>query len=122
MRDRVMPDQIHNYAHNNDWLVENLAYIGRVRDSIDLAKNLVELPRHPRYNTLDSRGSGKLGRERLFEFLPQYELWDELIALCHTPYLEPTDNEDDQVKRLRALGAAYLAKGNVEQGRRRLSR
>ena len=63
MRDRVMPDQIHNYAHNNDWLVENLAYIGRVRDSIDLAKNLVELPRHPRYNTLDSRGSGKLGAE-----------------------------------------------------------
>ncbi|HVX59034.1 MAG TPA: alkyl hydroperoxide reductase, partial [Pirellulales bacterium] len=105
MRDRVMPDQIHNYAHNNDWLVENLAYIGRVRDSIDLAKNLVELPRHPRYNTLNSRGSGKMGRERLFQFLPPYELWDELIALCHAPYLEPTDNEDDQVKRLRALGA-----------------
>ncbi|HEV3021239.1 MAG TPA: hypothetical protein VGX76_02185, partial [Pirellulales bacterium] len=31
IRDRLVPDQIHNYAHNNDWLVENLSFIGRVR-------------------------------------------------------------------------------------------
>jgi peroxiredoxin len=117
MRDRVMPDQIHNYAHNNDWLVENLSFVGRVRDAIDLAKNLAELPRHPRYNTLARGGSGKMGRNRLFQLLPQYELWDELIALCETPYLDPTDNQEEQVKRLRALGAAYLAKGDLEHGR-----
>ena len=117
MRDRVMPDQIHNYAHNNDWLVENLSFVGRVRDAIDLAKNLAELPRHPRYNTLARGGSGKMGRNRLFQLLPQYELWDELIALCQTPYLDPTDNQEEQVKRLRALGAAYLAKGDLEHGR-----
>lgn len=121
MRDRVMPDQIHNYAHNNDWLVENLGYIGRVRDAIDLAKNLVELPRHPRYNTLARGGSGKMGRNRLFQLLSQYELWDELIALCQTPCLAPTDNEDDQIKRLRALGAAYLAKGDLEHGRAQIA-
>src|SRR5688572_9479958 len=52
MRNRVLPDQIHNYAHNNDWLVRNLSYLGRVREGIDLTKNMVELPRHPKYNAL----------------------------------------------------------------------
>ena len=42
---RILPDQIHNFAHNNDWLVKNLDYIGRVHDAVDLAKNMIELPR-----------------------------------------------------------------------------
>jgi hypothetical protein len=42
---RVMPEQIHNYAHNNDWLVQDLVYVGRIHDAVDLAKNLIELPR-----------------------------------------------------------------------------
>ena len=41
MRDRVLPDQIHNYSHNNQWLVEDLEFIGRVHDAVDLAKNLI---------------------------------------------------------------------------------
>ena len=121
MRDRVMPDQIHNYAHNNDWLVENLSFIGRVRDALDLAKNLSELPRHPRYNTLARNGSGKLGRRRLFQVLAEYELWDELIALSQSQYPEPTDVFDEQVRRLRALGAAYLAINDLEQGKAQIT-
>ena len=121
MRDRVMPDQIHNYAHNNDWLVENLGFIGRVRDAIELAKNLSELPRHPKYNTLGRGGSGKMGRNRLFQLLSQYELWDELIALAQTQYLEPTDLHDEQVKRLRALGVAYLVKGDLDHGKAQIA-
>lgn len=121
MRDRVMPDQIHNYAHNNDWLVENLGFIGRLRDAIELAKNLSELPRHPKYNTLGRGGSGKMGRNRLFQLLSQYELWDELIALAQTQYLEPTDIQDEQVKRLRALGVAYLIKGDLDHGKAQIA-
>lgn len=117
MRDRVLPDQIHNYAHNNDWLVENLAFAGRVRDAIELAKNLIELPRHPRYNSLGGSGSSRMGRRRLFQFLSQYELWDELIALSQTPYLEPTDIEDEQVRHHREVGAAWLAKGDLSQAK-----
>ncbi|HVC98581.1 MAG TPA: peroxiredoxin family protein, partial [Pirellulales bacterium] len=117
IRDRVLPDQIHNYAHNNDWLVENLSFVGRVRDAVELAKNLTELPRHPRFNAPNGYGSGRMGRNRLFHVLQQYELWDELIALCQTPYLEPTDLEEEQVKRLRALGAGYLSVGKLEDGK-----
>ena len=105
MRDRVMPDQIHNFAHNNEWLIRNLVKIGRVQDAIDLAKNMQELPRHPKYNTLN-RGSSKLGRERLLLVLSSYRLWPELIELAETNYLEPTGDPELQVERLRHLGIA----------------
>jgi hypothetical protein len=31
MRDRVMPDQIHNFAHNNEWLIRDMIFVGRSR-------------------------------------------------------------------------------------------
>ena len=40
MHAHVLPDQIHNFAHNNDWLAKNLCNIGRVHDAIDLASPL----------------------------------------------------------------------------------
>jgi len=115
MRDRVLPDQIHNFAHNNEWLIRDLIFVGRMRDALDMAKNMCELPRHPKYNTL-SRGSANFGRLRLFEVLSRFEMWDELIALANTMYLEPTDNESEQVKRLRALGEAHYRLGQVAEG------
>ncbi len=114
MRDRVMPDQIHNFAHNNEWLIRNLNHVGRVADAIDLAKNMVELPRHPKYNHFDKRGSARYGRTRLLETLSRFELWDQLIALAETPYLAPTDSEDEQIVRLRYLGQAAFRSGNTE--------
>jgi peroxiredoxin len=121
MRDRVLPDQIHNFAHNNEWLIRDLIFVGRVHDAVSLAKNMIELPRHPKYNTLEKGGSYKFGRMRLFQTLSTYEMWDELIALCSTPYLEPTENQDEQVKRLRHLGVAYIRKGDLDQGRAQLA-
>lgn len=43
IRDRLLPDEIHNYAHNNEWLCRNLGFLGRVRDGLSLARNLGEL-------------------------------------------------------------------------------
>lgn len=115
MHDGVLPDQIHNFAHNNEWLIRNLMHVGRAQDALNLAKNMSELPRHPKYNSLD-RGSNKYGRERLVEVLRLFEMWDETIALAETPYLEPTDRPAEQVTRLRMLGMAWFRKGNPEQG------
>lgn len=126
IRDRVLPDQIHNYAHNNEWLTRNLSYVGRVHDAIELAKNLVELPRHPKYNTftrysVDAKkpdynardGSATYGRARLLDLLVRFELWDQLIELGGTMYLEPTDLPEAQARRARALGAAWFEKGDL---------
>ena len=115
IRDRVLPDQIHNYAHNNEWLIRDLGHVGRVHDALRLARNMIEIPRHPRFNTL-SNGSAHLGRLRLFEELARYEQWDELLALAETPYLEPTDLPAEQVKRMRYLGIALLRKGEIARG------
>lgn len=127
IRDRVLPDQIHNYTHNNDWLVESWSFNGRVKDAIALAKNLTELPRLMRTNSAlatqpsahpydYSRTSWTKGRSRLLSLLPKFELWDELIALAGTPYLEPTPFPEEQARLAAALGSAWFAKNDKRKG------
>src|SRR5688500_8525838 len=76
---------------------------------------MCDLPRHPKYNS-PTKGSANFGRLRLFDALSRFELWDELVALSSTPYLEPTDNENEQVKRLKALGEAHYRRGDAPGG------
>ena len=115
MHDRVLPDQISNFAHNNEWLIRNLMHVGRVQEALALAKNMIELPRHPKYNSLDERHSAKYGRERLMNVLERFELWEEAIELSSGPYLEPTDNADEQRKRLRLLGKSYAVTNQLAE-------
>ena len=114
MRDRVLPDQIHNYAHNQEWLVRNFMNLGRQKSALDLSKNLLELPRHPKNNSLTT-GSGKNGRDRLFQVLEGFELWDDVATLANTMYLEPTDVTAEQTKRLRLVGVAHYHRGEFPQ-------
>ena len=115
MRDLVLPDQIHNFAHNNEWLTRNLVNLGRADDALSLAKNMCELPRHPKYNTL-KKGSASYGRTRLFQVLKTFEMWDDVIALKDSPYLEETDINKEKLKRLRLIGNAYLFKKDLLNG------
>jgi peroxiredoxin len=122
IRDGVLPDQIFNYAHNNEWLIRDLAAVGRVNDAIELAKNMLDLPRHPKYNSLEkNEGSAHLGRERLVSTLVQYERWADLIALATGPYLPPLDTPEDKVQRARLLGRAQAELGNLTEARGQLS-
>ncbi len=114
MRDRVLPDQIHNFAHNNEWLIRNLIKVGRVDDALALAQNMLSLPRHPKYNTL-KKGSTKLGRERLLLTLNTYRLWPELIALAESGVIEATDDPLLQIETTRSLGLAHALNGNAQQ-------
>ena len=113
---RIMPEQIHNYAHNNDWLVKNLAYVGRVQDAVDLAMNLIELPR------LDATHSqaANLGRERLLETLVRFEMWGDLAALEGSVYLPKDEKPELEARRLAALGVAWFSSGKTEEGEREL--
>jgi len=119
IRDRVMPYEIHNYAHNNEWLVRDLAYVGRVRDAIELATNMIELPRHPKFNAATNRGSGaEYGRARLVDVLAQHEMWDEYVAACAPggPLAEDGDAEQ-RARKVRYLGVACAALGRAEEAR-----
>lgn len=114
MRDRVLPDQIHNFAHNNEWLIRNLLKVGRVTDALALAQNMLSLPRHPKYNSLN-KGSTKLGRERLLLTLSTYRLWPELVQLVETNVIEATDDPLLQIERTRYLGLACALSGQPQQ-------
>jgi peroxiredoxin len=122
LRDRVMPYRIHNYAHNNEWLIRNLVHVGRVRDAVQVAQNLIEIPRHPKLNAITAGSSAaSYGRERLFDTLVLYELWNDYIRLAETAYLDPGDSERQQVRRMSWLGAAHLSVGNRIQGGEQLA-
>ncbi len=125
---RIMPEQIHNYAHNNDWLVENLGFIGRVHDALDLAKNMIELPRLAPGHVLigkddypDARTGYAMGRKRLLDLLLSWERWEELLALDGTQYLEAFSDPVEEARRLRAIGVAAFQAGNKAKGEEKIA-
>ena len=115
MKDLVLPDQIHNFAHNNEWCIRNLIHIGRVHDAISLAQNMTELPRHPKYNHIGKNGSYKYGRQRLIDTLRTYQMHEQIITLSDTPYLTTSGDEKDDLNIQRALGSAHASLGHTEQ-------
>jgi peroxiredoxin/tetratricopeptide (TPR) repeat protein len=111
-RDRTMPFDIHNYAHNNQWLCTSLSHIGRVRDAITVARDLVEQPRDPKRNNKTDGGSPQRnGRARWSELLVRYELWDDLIAVTEAEDLDWSDIPLEKKERAHTLGIAYAHKG-----------
>ena len=87
--------------------------IGRIRDAVELAKNMIELPQHPKFNALGGRGSASLGRDRLLGVLTTYRLWPQLIELANSVYLEPTTDEIRQDERNAWLAIAHSQSGNM---------
>ena len=123
MKDRVMPDQIHNYAHNNEWLCRNLATLGRAGEAVALARNMISLPRHPKYNTLAKRGgSASHGHRRLLSALEQFELWKELADLCDSGELEAMEDPNESRRRLQLLGVAHFKNGHLKKGEEVIAR
>ena len=116
-RDWVMPDQIHNFAHNNEWLIRNYMHVGRVHAAIAMAQNMISMPRHPKYNTLDKSGTAQRGRQRLFDVLRQFAMWPELIELAQSPFLLESDATSlAEIERRRYLAEAYFRLPDVTAG------
>lgn len=118
IRDRIMPDQIHNYAHNNEWLIRNWIHVGRPNAALQLAKNMIELPRHPRYNSAGGSGSSSFGRQRLFAVLRTFRLWEVAFQLADSPYLRGAEGSPtaDEAQMLR--GIAAFETGRLEEGQK----
>lgn len=116
MRDVIMPDRIHNYAHNNEWLIRNWMFLGKIDDAIALSKNMIELPRHPEYNMIEGSGSASYGRQRLFAALSNFQRWEQMLELCSSPYLkDPDDAEYSQDAVLAWRGIALAQLGRSEE-------
>lgn len=92
----------------NEWLNRSLRKAGRARYAIELAKNAIEIPRHPRWNGPDiASSSAQYGPGYLLATLDEFELWEELIALSSSPYFDEQVDEAQQVERAYLLGKAH---------------
>lgn len=113
---RLLPDQIHNYAHNNEWLVRNWIFTGQAQDALAMAKTLIANPRHPKINKISQNNkSAGYGRTRLIEVLTKFELWDDALALADSPYLLEDDLPlDHQLARLQLIGTAHFENSNKD--------
>lgn len=118
IRDRVMPDQIHNYAHNNEWLIRNWIHIGRPNAAIQLAKNMIELPRHPKYNAPGGSGSSSFGRQRLLSVLRTFRLWDVAFAIADSPHIQGVEGSTTADEALMLKGIAAFEMGRADEGQR----
>lgn len=115
IRNRVMPFQIHNYAHNNQWLSQSLTRNGQAHKAIEVARNLVEQPRDPKKNNEKSGGSPqRSGRNRWLEALIAFELWEVLIVDTLSGDLDWSDIPHEQMQRAYSLGLAYAHQGNLD--------
>ncbi|TVP98005.1 MAG: alkyl hydroperoxide reductase [Planctomycetaceae bacterium] len=116
-RARLMPDQIHNFSHNNEWLVRNLIFLGRVEEALRQSEDLLAMPRHPDYNSLTKRGSYRLGRTRLLQTLTEFELWERLVEAGQGPLLEPTTDDELLDEHRQWMIVARTLSGNADAAR-----
>ena len=117
-RVQIIPDQIFNYAHNNQWLAESFEFTGQPQKALEVARNLVANPRHPKLNVANGfSGSASQGLPRLIETLERYELWE--TALSEKIESVPSKTEQER-NRLRLLGCAAYATGKRGLGQQYL--
>jgi peroxiredoxin/outer membrane biosynthesis protein TonB len=108
----VQPDQIHNYAHNEEWLIRTYNELGQAQKAITLASDLIAHPQHPANNTLDKGGcSASYGRTRLLDTLIKWELWPLLLASCseNSLLIPIVPQPSHESARLKAIGLAHFA-------------
>ncbi len=116
---RVMPFLIHNYAHNQEWLVRSLTYVGDGARALAIAKNLAELPRHPVHNRADDgEHAAGYARARLVQVCEDLEAWEQAVALCRGGWLEPGTSVKGDVQRLGLLGRALFRLGRLDEAER----
>ncbi len=121
IRFQVTPDKIHNFSHNNEWLIRNLNFIGRAKEASDLARNMISLPRLAKFKSGTEQyehrgGSWSYGRRRLRDTLVHFEQWKELQNMAATDYLRAANDEINQREWHRFMGVAAYETGNNKGG------
>ncbi len=128
IRYRIVPDQIHNYAHNNEWLVRTFDHLGQHRRAVALARNMISLPRPAKFKKENGvevfdpdGGSWQHGRQRLRDTLVRYGSWRELIALSgdgkdKSAPLHPDGASISETEFHRYVGLAKFESGDRDGG------
>lgn len=129
IRFQIVPDQIHNFAHNNEWLIRNLNNLGQLDRSVELALNMISLPRLPKFKKEGSKevydpsgSSWQFGRQRLRDTLFGFGQWEDLIAFSGigggtgAVPLKPDEKSITEIEHHRFVGIARFEKGDHAGG------
>jgi hypothetical protein len=79
LRADVMPYEIHNYFHNNSWLVRASARAGKIKMAVETTKDLIRQPRHPVLNNPHPLNDEKLWTGSA-QLALQHEAYQHLIV------------------------------------------
>jgi peroxiredoxin len=124
IRFQIVPDQINNFAHNNEWYIRNMNTLGQLNRSVELATNMISLPRVAKFkndekeekgaaSTYEPRGSSwQFGRQRLRDTLVRFEQWDALIEESEDGVLTADDVSIRQRDFNRYVGIAKFEIGD----------
>ena len=128
MRFQIVPDRIHNFAHNNEWCIRNFDFLGQHGRSVELATNMISLPRRAKFtkkedeSTYDPKGSSwQYGRQRLRDSLARFEQWEELIRLTDNGVLSADEKSILQRDVDRFVGIARFETGDLAGGQKHLA-
>ena len=90
--------------------------IGRVHDAIALSKNMLDLPRHPKYNLPDRHGSSSnLGRVRLVDTLVRIRAMERSGVALRRLICRRSNTPEDKIQRARLLGHANAELGHADE-------
>lgn len=128
-RDEVHPTEIAGFIENAGLQIDHLALVGRLHESIELARQLIEMP-HPETPapTITERPSSAhamirtlrplavpelppatIGQQKLLEILTEYRRWDDLLRFASSNYFESADRRI-QYQRIYAVGLAHYGR------------
>jgi peroxiredoxin len=110
-----MPFESWDYLHNQDFLIANIGYTGRISEGLRLAQELLDVPRDPQYNASGTANTGRFGMLRM---RVRGERWDDILNEAQPGW---SDSPDEKVWLLYARGLAYLGKGDREAARKQMA-
>lgn len=107
-----LPHESWNYAHNQDYLISNLGYVGRIEEGLRLARELLAVPRDPKGNTAAGYGPAGNGRFDTMRMNVRGERWDALRRAASQDDSEELPRQKSW--RLYVLALVAMADGDLE--------
>ena len=110
-----LPHESWNYPHNQDYLISNLGYVGRITEGFELAKELMDVPRDPKGNNGSGFSVAGTGRFDCMRMMVRGERWDAILAAARDEASE--DLPSQKSWRQYAQAMAHLGKGELDAAR-----
>ncbi|MCB8932322.1 MAG: redoxin domain-containing protein [Fimbriimonadaceae bacterium] len=107
-----LPHESWNYAHNQDYLISNLGYVGRISEGLRLARELLDVPRDPKGNTATGYGPAGNGRFDTMRMNVRGERWDSILAAASQEDSEELPRQKSWRQYAQAL--AEMGKGRLD--------